>query len=339
MNEAAKILQLTDGGFQVFCHYLGDRCRKKIFHNPYREDTRPSCHLYRNKDKMGNTQYYLQDFGDSSFCGNCFTIVGKLCHINPKTNFKEILQVIDRDMSLFVFDEHTTKRKVERVEIPDYLKEKQHSHISFFMQEQGFKEWEIDYWRTYGIDLKTLSRYHVKSVKSIRFEREEQKEYTVFSSQAIPMYGYCFNDGRGIKIYRPNAKIRFMYAGELPRPYVFGWEHLSDIGDTVFITGGEKDVLSLASHGFEAVTFNSETANIPEGIIEQLSKRFEKIVFLFDSDETGKKESLLRVNQYADKYNVKRIVLPLSGTKKEKDISDFFKLGHTREELNELLNF
>ena len=58
--------------------------------------------------------------------------------------------------------------------------------------------------------------------------------------------------------------------------------------------------MSLASHGFSALTFNSETANIPEGIFEDLSKRFSKIIFLYDTDATGRKESELRVQQYRE---------------------------------------
>lgn len=34
-------------------------------------------------------------------------------------------------------------------------------------------------------------------------------------------------------------------------------------GDTLFITGGEKDVMSLAAHGFHAICFNSETVTVP----------------------------------------------------------------------------
>ena len=129
-----------------------------------------------------------------------------------------------------------------------------------------------------------------------------------------------------------------MYAGHFPKPYIFGYEQLPAKGDVVFITGGEKDVMSLASHGFSALTFNSETANIPEGIFEDLSKRFSKIIFLYDTDATGRKESELRVQQYREKYNVFKLDLPLAGSKSEKDISDFFRLGHTDKELQSLIN-
>ena len=69
----------------------------------------------------------------------------------------------------------------------------------------------------------------------------------------------------------------------------------------VIITGGEKDVLSLAAHGFNAISFNSETANISEEVMRELAGRFKKILFLYDMDETGKKESAMKVKQFKDK--------------------------------------
>lgn len=105
----------------------------------------------------------------------------------------------------------------------------------------------------------------------------------------------------------------------------------------LFITGGEKDVMSLAAHGFDAVCFNSETAVPPINIIENLHRRFKHVVLLYDTDKTGK-ESAARIEQSLKQYGVKRLELPLSGTKSEKDISDFFALGHTAKELEDLIS-
>lgn len=44
--------------------------------------------------------------------------------------------------------------------------------------------------------------------------------------------------------------MRFLYGGEMPEVYCFGLEQLPNKGDIVFITGGEKDVMSLYSKGF-----------------------------------------------------------------------------------------
>ena len=61
------------------------------------------------------------------------------------------------------------------------------------------------------------------------------------------------------------------------------------------------------------------------------------MVFLYDCDETGLKESKAREEQFQSRHpNVSHVVLPLKGTKQEKDISDFFKCGHSPDELVEL---
>ena len=86
MKEAEKILEKTNAGLDVFKHYLGDNCTARAFRNPYRQDSRASCRLYKNKDKDNVSYYYLQDYGDSNFCGNCFAIVAKL--LNSSFGFR-----------------------------------------------------------------------------------------------------------------------------------------------------------------------------------------------------------------------------------------------------------
>ena len=168
--------------------------------------------------------------------------------------------------------------------------------------------------------------------------KENGKEFTVYGTAKYPTFGYLFNNNDGIKIYSPCSKNRFLYAGVLPKPYIFGWKQLPAQGEYVFITGGEKDVMSLAAHGFHAICLNSETAKLPDSLMQQLAGRFRTIVILYDMDATGQSESKKRVQEYTGKYNVRRVLLPLSGEKSEKDISDFFRLGHTTEELATILN-
>ena len=105
----------------------------------------------------------------------------------------------------------------------------------------------------------------------------------------------------------------------------------------LFITGGEKDVLSLSAHHFHAICFNSETTQIPENIIESLQLRFRHIILLYDTDETGVKESDKQAS-LLEPYKVQQLQLPLKGTKTEKDISDYFALGNEEEDFRKLLD-
>ena len=92
-----------------------------------------------------------------------------------------------------------------------------------------------------------------------------------------------------------------------------------------------------SSHGFHAICFNSETAQIPENIIENLHLRFRNIILLYDTDETGKRESERQAEQLAG-YHVLNLTLPLQGIKSEKDISDYFRLGYGEKDLRALLS-
>ena len=338
MNIANEIIIRTHGGLAVFEHYLGEQCLRRMFHNPFRKDSTPSCHLYKNKGSNGNIQYYLQDFGDSSFCGNCFAIVAKIAGFNLNTDFRKILELIDHDLCLGLFNNSTNNSFKVTPKIYHYEEEvEKPSVISFDAKFQGYSSVERFFWGKYGIKDDILKRYNVKSIGRIVFTRQNGETFEYVSSDKYPMFAYSFNNGEGLKIYRPTAKNRFLYAGRLPKPYIFGWEQLPKNGEVVIITGGEKDVLSLAAHGFNAIAFNSETAKIPEAIMTELQGRFAKILFLYDMDEIGKKESQNRVEEYKDKYNVGRVELPLTGTKKEKDISDFFAQGRSTEELKQYL--
>jgi hypothetical protein len=180
----------------------------------------------------------------------------------------------------------------------------------------------------YGITPDVLKNYKVFSLKEFKSENNEGKPFGFSSSDAEPMFGY--QGKRHVKTYRPFSEIRFLYGGLLPDNYCFGLEQLPAKGDTLFITGGEKDVLSLVAHGFHAICFNSETSNIPQHIIKKLSYRFKHIILLYDTDKTGLESLLKHAQQLADS-GVKRLVLPLAGTKQEKDISDYFRLGNSRE--------
>ncbi|WP_371263322.1 AAA family ATPase [Prevotella intermedia] len=193
----------------------------------------------------------------------------------------------------------------------------------------------LNYWAHYGIDEDTLRLFRVRSLKRYESVSAEGKKFEIFSSPTDPIFAYLGNGY--VKIYRPHStKVRFLYGGRMPATYCFGMEQIPSKGDILFITGGEKDVLSLHAHGFNAICFNSETAQIPESIIESLQLRFRHIILLYDADDTGVREARRQV-EHLEKYKVLNLSLPLSGTKSEKDISDFFALGNGANDLKDLL--
>ena len=334
MLRKEEILERTSNGLNIFKHYIGSQWRiGRNFFNPLYEDRKASCNIYLDRR---NGIYRIKDFGNDDYSGDCFFYVGKLKGLDcgNAVDFIEILKIINRDMSLGLNDsdylpapQQSTPQSKPIVQ-PEPSKNKPYNII-----QQKLTQKELDFWMQSGITPEILKLYKVVSLKEFKSENKEGKAFYYTSSENEPLFGYMGK--RHIKIYRPFSEIRFLYGGSIGENYCFGLEQLPAKGDTLFLTGGEKDVMTLAVHGFHAICFNSETSTIPTGIIYKLTFRFKHIVLLYDADKTGI-EAAIKHEKALSEYGVKRLVLPLSGEKKEKDITDYFHKGNTRKEFRQL---
>ena len=340
MIEKEQILLLTQGGLNVFSHFLGFEVNlHRNFRSPFYEDRRASCHIYYDRK---SSSYKFYDHGDTAYSGDCFWFVATLRGLNLKTDFPEVLQTIVEELRLHSLydDGKRTACSSFRVEPPAQPKPRKDAPSKeeerpYDFEILPFDDALLNYWAHYGIDEDTLRLFRVRSLKRYESVLAEGKKFEIFSSPTDPIFAYLGNGY--VKIYRPHStKVRFLYGGRMPATYCFGMEQIPSKGDILFITGGEKDVLSLHAHGFNAICFNSETAQIPESIIESLQLRFRHIILLYDADDTGVREARRQV-EHLEKYKVLNLSLPLSGTKSEKDISDFFALGNGANDLKDLL--
>lgn len=329
------ILLLTDKGLAVFKYYIPFSFKLgRNFLNPLYKDSKASCNVYFDRR---NGMYKMKDFGNDDYSGDCFALVGKLNGLNCKEpkDFVQILAII-RDMHLGLSDKSemrissTTSVPViaEVTHVPKRKKARPYT-----LAQKSFTAAELAFWGESGITQEVLKLFQVVSLKKFSSENNEGKPFSIVATDKEPVFGYTAK--QYVKVYRPHSEMRFLYAGDFGENYCFGLEQLPAKGDLLFITGGEKDVMSLTVHGFHAICFNSETVTIPVGIIHRLSFRFKHIVLLYDVDKAGL-DSSAKQELALKNYGVKRLLLPLAGTKVEKDISDFFRLGNSREDLIKL---
>jgi len=286
----------------------------------------------------------MKDFGNEAYSGDCFWFAATMLGLDVRSDFKKVLLTIIRDLNLnitmdFKTDENRKTKSLKDIRLVSSTSTNAKEELSekkkiFKLYEQPFRADEIAYWQRYGITDKVLQKYHVKSLFRYETISNQGNPFSLTSTKNEPIF--CYVMGDFVKIYRPNSKLRFLYGGDKSKDYIFGFEQLPSKGDILFITGGEKDVLSLSSHHFNAICFNSETASIPEPIIESLQLRFRHIILLYDTDETGLREAERQAKQL-EPYHVFCLSLSLQGTKTEKDISDFFALGKTAKDLTSLL--
>lgn len=337
MLSKDELLKRTNNGLDVFRYYVPGQWRVgRNFLNPFYADHKASCNIFFDRK---NGCYRIKDFGNNDFSGDCFFLVGKLNGLDCENSngFVKILQIINCDLNLGLSENdisHFTPtspvaKSGQKLDQTVELKKVK----PFSVNQQSFSAKELLFWKQYGITAELLRLYKVISLKEFQSENNDDKPFSLKSSEQEPMFGYCGK--RYVKIYRPFSEIRFLYGGSFGENYCFGLEQLPIKGDTLFITGGEKDVLSLSARGFHAICFNSETSTIPDSIIRKLTHRFKHIVLLYDVDKTGL-DSSRKQQQQLSEFGVKRLILPLSGSKADKDVSDYFKAGNTRDNFIQL---
>jgi predicted transcriptional regulator len=336
-NIKEQILEKTNRGLHIFNYYMPFEFKpKKNFKNPFYDDRKASCNIYF--DSRTNC-YKMHDFGNIEYSGDCFWFVATINQLDVRRNFIEILELINKDLCLNIKrtpfqNRQNTSNVIEQKPIKKSIAEKD-PIFPFKAVEKSFSANELQYWSEYGITTKELIKFKVKTLSSYKSKNKEGLPFHLEASLNEPIFAYSGNGF--IKLYRPNSKLRFLYGGQIPEIYCFGLEQLPQRGDVVFITGGEKDVMSLSAHGFHAICFNSETANINNEIMEMLVRRFRHVVFLYDMDETGIRESDRQCETFAA-YKTLRMELPLAGTKDEKDVSDYFRLGNSADDFKKLIS-
>ncbi len=312
------ILELTDGGLLFFKFIFKDLEivgeRSKNTYNPYYEDKNPGVSVYKKGDK-----WYYKDHGNPDFSGDMFSLAAYHFDKCQEEEFPEILQAlneIEYDKNVFSGDD------VSRLKSNFKLLRREHDK---------FKKSELEYFAKYGITKKILREYNVLPIDGFSGINKNGHDYT--SKRKIGMTLYAYSSEFFAKIYCPKPKF-FRYVGQKPKDYIFGFEQI-DNEDYIFITGGEKDVMTIRGLNYRAICFNSETANPPKGLFEYLNDLGIKAISLLDNDETGIKQSQLLL----DKYNIPSLEIPAEFIEKGgKDISDYVKLGLTKDQFDKCFN-
>ena len=60
--------------------------------------------------------------------------------------------------------------------------------------------------------------------------------------------------------------------------YMQGWKQLNRNNDTLIITKALKDVMLLDKLGYSAIAPNSESYNIPDNIIKEITSSYKNII-------------------------------------------------------------
>jgi len=326
-----NILKLTEGGKLIFLYFMRSLkirgSRSKNTKSPFYSDTKGSFSVFLFKGR-----WYFKDYGAPEFNGDAFdfAILYYKHHYDIEVKFNELIFRLWMDMNL------------KNLTVDDLLKVEHNIDISTepLMEKKyelfckDFDPLDLEYWGQYNIDETTLTRNNVISLIRYKYLDIATNQWRVFECNE-KTYAFCGTNYA--KIYRPNSSYRFFWVGNKPIDYVFGWDSLPDWGngDLVILTGGEKDALTLMSLGYYAISFNSETSDIPKNLTSNLYEIGLTVAVLYDIDKTG----LTRGLELSKQLNCRNIVLSKMLLEKGgKDVSDWIRLGLPVIELRKLID-
>lgn len=283
--------------YEIYAKYIGEFKVGMIYNSPFRKDKNPSFGIFYSKRTH---QLLFKDHGT----GECGNIIKFVQLYTGKTEYKDILKDIVNKLNI------TNNTKL------DHSKEyKQPTETIIGVVRQDFTEADKQYWSQFNIDLETLKKYDVNSIKYYLCNGIVKGIY----KPENPMYAYkVYNN---FKIYRPLADKYHKWRNNLTEYDIQGYKQLPEKGDILIITKSLKDIMCLCKMGIPAVSPASESTFIPNIALEDLKKRFKRIIILFDRDKAGCK--------YLRKISQETSLEPMLIHKKfqAKDISDAIKLN------------
>ena len=244
---------------------------KKLMLSPFRVDNHFTVSFYKSKSDI----LYLHDFATNEHI-NCFQAVMKKYGVN----FYEALDIIAKDFELIEGCNNTEEKPLN----VESLKETKSSIIQ--VQIKNYSNEELEWWKQFGISIKTLKKFHVFSIEHVFLNGE--LKFT--SSNKCPIYGYYFGKDKNYKekwkIYFP-LKTECRFINSLSKKVLQGYHQLSKTGDLLVITKSMKDLMAMYEFGIPAVSPNSETLFVDDKKLEEFKKRFKHILIIYDNDRPG----------------------------------------------------
>ena len=335
-NKAALMKEI-EGGLRVYQSYLDleedDYGKFKPTLNPCYEDTSPSLSVYEGYEDY----WFHKDFGGSpdgkEYSGDCFDFVAQLYNLDVRKDFAKVMEIIAERLGIKLVVEDLNINLIE-----DSALVRDGYELTYDGNDKGVAK-AHEYFSKYGITEAILKQYRVGAVTSyLQIKNGEVQQKKMFNTVI------AFEDLWFVKFYCPDPKKSFWFLGKKDKEHVFGYKQIfrrahktpsKKLGDTIIITGGEKDVMTLASLGFDAITLNSETANVPSWLLDFL-ENFERVILLYDNDDTGIQMTKKLFEKYKRRLNISIYILPeelrsFGG----KDISDYIMHGLNKEKLLE----
>ena len=302
---------------QIVSYYLGILKVPCIINSPLRQDKHPSFGLY----SPNGTEINYIDFSTRD-SGTIFTLLKNMWNLDYPEVFKRICQ----DFSKF-----NSKATVVKSSKCDITSQGSSSNIDMKCKVREWKDYDLEYWASYGITLPWLKYANVYPI-SHKIIVKDGKEF-VFGADKYA-YAYVeFKEGKTtLKIYQPFNKRGFKWANKHDRSVISLWTKVPKTGDKIVVCSSLKDALCLwANTSIPAIAIQGEGYGISNTAINELKRRYKEVYILLDNDEAGLRDG----EKLSASTGFINLVLPnINGAK---DVSDLYKSLENKKRFKDII--
>lgn len=302
----------------ILNHYLGISTLPILINSPFRQDKNPSVSVFINR----NNNVIFKDFGTHKSYNLWSFLEDYWC-----CNYEEVLNRLNKDLN-------NIKNITGTLKVTHY---KQYIHKSSKL-EVTIREWrdyDLQYWESYGINLEWL-----------KFGRVYPISYIFINGNRFPAEKHAYvyiekKDGNiTMKVYQPFSE-RMKWLSKHDNSVWDLWDKLPQKGNKLIITSSRKDALCIwANTGVPAISLQGEGYIPKEHVVQQLKERFEVIYVLYDNDFNSDINNGRNFGKVLSrKFNLRQIEIPIEW--RCKDTSDLcFNWGKeiVKQVIEELTN-
>lgn len=291
----------------ILSYYLGITDIPCIINSPLRKDNRPSFGLYSSN----GVKIFYRDFATKD-SGGTFDLLGKMWNCS----FEKVLDKIDKDILKF-----PNKANIQVSNSCNIQSVSNHSrNIDLQCKVRNWKNYDIEYWVSYGITLKWLKYAEVYPI-SHKIIIKNNHRYVFKADKYAYVYVEHKEGKTTLKVYQPFNKNGYKWSNKHDSSVISLWTKVPKYGELICICSSLKDALCLwANTNIPALAIQGEGYRMSNTAISELKKRYKRVFICLDNDEPGLKDA----QKLEEETGFTNIVLPFFNG--GKDISDLYKI-------------
>lgn len=321
-------VKLSD--IEILHRYLGIKDVPCVIQSPLRDDdSTPSFSLFEGRDGL-----FWKDFGTGE-SGNVIKLFARLWNVE----YNEALLKIKLD----------TESRIPRASLIRKYNGKIHltSDSSIKIRTREWKEWDTEFWSSFGISKKFCMACNVYPVSHAFFSRNNPDGRKTEVCVPMDKHAYAYiewKDGnQSIKLYQPfSSTMKWLSKNDASvwdlwkQAFMFAEKKSNK---RVILTSSRKDAMCLWENlKVPAMSLQGEGYLPKPHVMQQVFDRFEKVYLWYDNDfkhkdkNPGQDNAAKLIALYPNLIN---ICIPESY--QSKDPSDLFK-NHGKEALKQIFN-